>query len=368
MDDVAITKYIIDPNGDVVIRLCNFDAPFAVLHENDELHVVPPKTTGLFGAMSLGDIPRQPTKQSQSPSNGVGHEPVRVAPPGPGENTATSGAQKEPSTAPPEIHLQVSSAHLTLASRYFKKAFGGPFKESQPGIDGLRHVDASDWDREALLIVLRIIHGRNRQVPKSLDLEMLAKVAVIVDYYECHEVVDAFVEIWHQRIKGSLCLGSLDRNLILLLHVSWVFRWTDEFKATTKLVLHHSKGLLPAIDERRKEVLRKISYALGCLTARFRMEPPDCSFECASMNLGALSRQIYNSKELNTTGTSGSLEGQSFGLMMEATRKIRSPNWSGHIPGRPLGPFCHLSQLVKSEMDKLENLDGLSLEDFVHPV
>ncbi|KAI0182919.1 hypothetical protein EV127DRAFT_40277 [Xylaria flabelliformis] len=51
----------------------------------------------------------------------------------------------------------------------------GPFKESHSGGDGFRHVNASDWDTEALLIILRIIHGRNRQVPRSLDLDMLAE-------------------------------------------------------------------------------------------------------------------------------------------------------------------------------------------------
>ncbi|KAI1751966.1 hypothetical protein F4782DRAFT_164592 [Xylaria castorea] len=365
------TKYTIDPNGDVIITLRNFGTPFAVLQKNNELYI-PTKISPPFVSFAVWQ-----GEKSQSLNNGVGYKPVKVAPPEPGENTVTSEAQIEPSTTPPEIHLQVSSAHLTLASRYFKTAFGGPFTESKPDADGLRHVDASDWDTWALLIVLRIIHGRNCQVPRSLDLEMLAKVAVIVDYYKCYEAVDAFAEIWLQRIKGTLLLGSFDRDLILLLHISCVFRWTEGFKAVTKTVLHHSKGPLDTlnlpipekvtftINNRRIAALRKIAFALGALATRFRQEPPDCSFECASMNLGALSRQIHNNWSLNSVVSgSGSFDGHSIALVMDAARKIRSPDWScSNYPKRP-GPFCRLDRLIKSDMDKIENLDGLSLKDF----
>ncbi|TGJ87189.1 hypothetical protein E0Z10_g1629 [Xylaria hypoxylon] len=193
-------------------------------------------------AFSFGNIPGT---QTQSPSDGIEKESSRVAPQGPSENAVKPEEQTEPSTATPELHLQVSSAHLKLASRYFQKAFDGDFQESKRDVDGFLCVDASDWNREALIIVLRIIHGQNRQVPKVLDLEMLAKVAIIVDYYDCHELFDAFAELWLLRLKHRfILLHKLDRELILLLLVSWVFRWESEFKLATKIVLRQSKGPL----------------------------------------------------------------------------------------------------------------------------
>ena len=41
--------------------------------------------------------------------------------------------------------------------------------------DGLYHVPAEDWDSEALLYVLQILHLRNGQVPRTIPLEMLVR-------------------------------------------------------------------------------------------------------------------------------------------------------------------------------------------------
>ncbi|KAI0855802.1 hypothetical protein F4860DRAFT_495143 [Xylaria cubensis] len=352
------TTYIIDPNGDVIIRLRNYDAPFAVLDNNTEPYI-PTKNPPVF---TFGDYLKEPKKEPQSPSNGLG------------ENTVSSEVANELFKTP--IHLlQVSSAHLILASRYFKAALCGPFEKSRSGGDGIRHIDASDWDTEALLIVLRIIHGQNRQVPKSLDLDMLAKVAVVVDYYKCYEAVEAFVDIWsRRRIRASLPF-TLDRDLVLRIYVSWVFRWRGEFEDATESFLQHSKGplrslnlpipenIISTINERRIALLRKINSKLEGLVSRFRKEPPECSFECASMNLGALSRQIHNNRDLNRLGQLfGSHEGRSFASTVKAARKIRSPGW--FCPNS----CCRLDQLVKREIGKLENLDGLSLDDFEQAV
>ncbi|KAI1196096.1 hypothetical protein F5X97DRAFT_224977 [Nemania serpens] len=312
--------------------------------------------------------------QSQSPSDDVEHESSSAASQAPTENTVSPEEEPEPSIAVPEIHFKVSSAHLKLASRYFQKAFDSNFKESQPDSDGTLRIDASDWDTEALLIVLRIIHGQNRQIPRQIDLELLAKIAVIVDYYDCREIVDAFAELWLQRLKSRfILLHKLDRELVLLLLVSWVFGWANEFKLATKIVLRQSKGLLRTLElpipeaitstlnTRRLESLHRISFMLGSLVARFQTEPPLCSFECASMNLGALSRQMRNKKELYEVGNMFStLDGQNIASTMEAARTIRSPNWSCGRKGSP----CDLNPRVNKEVDRLDNIEGLNLEDF----
>ncbi|CAJ2508725.1 Uu.00g137510.m01.CDS01 [Anthostomella pinea] len=44
---------------------------------------------------------------------------------------------------------------------------------------------AEDWDANALSILMYVIHGRHRGVPRSASLELLTKIAVLVDYYKC---------------------------------------------------------------------------------------------------------------------------------------------------------------------------------------
>ncbi|KAI8631555.1 hypothetical protein F5Y19DRAFT_424150 [Xylariaceae sp. FL1651] len=327
-------------------------------------------------ASSSGDIPQT---QPQPSSNAAEHEPNKEAPQESNESAVKPEEHKEPSTDATTIYVRVSSAHMKLASQEFKKALAGDSKELRPKVDGRLHVDASDWDEEALLIVLRVIHGQNRQVPKIVDLELLAKIAVIVDYYKCHEVFDAFAELWLRRLKDHLILlHKLDRDLMLLLFVSWVFRWANEFKRATGIILRQSKGQLhtlglpipesitSALNTRRWKTLHTIGFVLEGLASRFRSEPPHCSFECASMNLGALSRQMHNKKELANLQTLlvSAKDGQNIVSTMEAARTIRSPNWSCTAPKGP----CNLALIVKTEIDKLDNIEGLDIEDFVQAV
>ena len=40
-----------------------------------------------------------------------------------------------------------------------------------------------------MLIVMDIIHGRTNPVPRSIDLKLLVKIALVIDFFDCHEVV-----------------------------------------------------------------------------------------------------------------------------------------------------------------------------------
>ena len=91
---------------------------------------------------------------------------------------------------------------------------------------------------------MKIIHGRSRQVPRNLDLQMLAKVATIVDYYECYEIFEPFSEIWYSQIQKSITPKTINKDLTLLLLVSWVFGWSKEFMAVTKIAHNRGKGPL----------------------------------------------------------------------------------------------------------------------------
>ncbi|KAF2969454.1 hypothetical protein GQX73_g4117 [Xylaria multiplex] len=285
----------------------------------------------------------------------------------------------------PEIHLQVSSAHLRLASSYFKKAFCGPFKESHRASNGFRYVDAEGWDTEALLIVMRIIHGQNRLVPKNLSLEMLAKVGVIVDYYQCREILEPFVDMWRPGMKNHPLSLSLDRNLIMVLFVSWVFHWKDKFRSVTKLMQDHCSGrihtlglpipesIVSDLDNWRQERIGQITDALNDLLQYFGKEPAECrfhpnsAFECSSMLLGALTRELRNNKQLSFTKLAGqSYTGYSVVSAMAATRSIRSPRWLQENSYRGSGRHeCDLNKIVGEKMVPVRKAEGLRLSEFV---
>jgi hypothetical protein len=138
---------------------------------------------------------------------------------------STEQGEDRPVSEAPGIQLRVSSRHLILASPYFRGALNGPWSEATSlSTDCCRHIFAEDWDPQAFLILMHIIHGRNRQVPRLVSLEFLAKIAALVDYYKCYEAVEVFAELWLQGLKSHSQLPSqVGRDLVLWLFVSWVF-------------------------------------------------------------------------------------------------------------------------------------------------
>jgi hypothetical protein len=146
-----------------------------------------------------------------------------------------------------EIRMLVSWKHLALASSYFEKMFAGPFTEAKTDHSGLRQVTASDWDSEAFNIILTIIHGYHRDVPRSLSLEMLAKLAMIVDYHDCHESIELHADIWLANLKSQIP-RVYGRDCILCMVISWVFKQPDMFRKMTGLALRHSGTLIEADD------------------------------------------------------------------------------------------------------------------------
>lgn len=147
----------------------------------------------------------------------------------------------------PEIKFLVSSRHLILASGYFKAKFTGPWKEaSVDPTDGLYHLEASDWDPDALLILMQVIHGRTRLVPRQVNLDMLARITVVVDYYDCHEVIEVFSSIWIDDLNKGLPT-EYGRSLILWLLISLVFHKDEIFSTITKTTILKSTTPVPTL-------------------------------------------------------------------------------------------------------------------------
>jgi hypothetical protein len=128
--------------------------------------------------------------------------------------------------------MLVSGKHLALASSYFEMMFAGPFTEAETDHSGLHQVKASDWDPEAFNIILTIIHGYHRDIPRLVNLEMLAKLAIIVDYYKCHKSIELHADIWLENLTSELPT-VYRRDCILYMFISWVFTKSDIFQKMT---------------------------------------------------------------------------------------------------------------------------------------
>ncbi|PYH78381.1 hypothetical protein BO82DRAFT_405234 [Aspergillus uvarum CBS 121591] len=115
----------------------------------------------------------------------------------------------------PCFRIQVSAKHLILASSVFKRILTGGWMESTKFLkQGSVEIDTDSWDLDALIIVLRLIHCQSFHKPRKLSLEMLAKVAVIADYYECGEAVDMLARVWISALDETIP-ATYSRDVIL---------------------------------------------------------------------------------------------------------------------------------------------------------
>jgi hypothetical protein len=205
------TIHVIDPNADTIITLKATPSIFAPRSSR--------KALGL--AIKQAPIAQNSTTEAIA----VGTPTLATAP----------VSQEEQGT-----RFRVSSRHLVLASPWFKRALTNEgWAESTRSVDDrLFHITASDWDADAFLIFLNIIHLRNRQVPRTVTLETLAKIATLVDYYECGEAVESFTETWLATLRRTTAMPTFYcRELVLWIWISWMFDMSDCFKEATAVFI-----------------------------------------------------------------------------------------------------------------------------------
>jgi hypothetical protein len=146
-----------------------------------------------------------------------------------------------------QIRVRVSSKHLKLASRVFKYMLQVGFREGH----SLKSKESTELpfpedDAPAMLILLNLIHGKLREVPRTIDLPMLTEIAVLVDKYELLEITDIIIDSWLQSLKATIP-RSFDGSLLPWLCISWVFEKPEIFKQVTKSALLESEGFIEEV-------------------------------------------------------------------------------------------------------------------------
>ena len=149
-----------------------------------------------------------------------------------------------------EIQMLVSSRHMMLASPVWKAMLQhSNFKEGeQLRSKGKVEVPLPDDDPTAFELLLNIIHGRVRQVPRQVTLETVASLGVLVDKYQMQEVVELHVELWMPALRSKLP-GRLTEDYLQWLSISWVFKLRAEFKILTRIAIRESSCKLSGSKE-----------------------------------------------------------------------------------------------------------------------
>lgn len=138
--------------------------------------------------------------------------------------------------------MLVSSRHMMLASPVFKAMLNGNFKEGRTlKTDGKVDIELPDDDVDTFRIILNIIHGRNRSVPRTIDLNCLTQIAVLVDKYQMVEAVESYSGSWILALKFPM-QERYCSDLGKWICVSWVFDLASDFAALTRLAVQQSPG------------------------------------------------------------------------------------------------------------------------------
>ncbi|KAF5522349.1 hypothetical protein CGCA056_v006886 [Colletotrichum aenigma] len=287
-----------------------------------------------------------------------------------------------------EVRLLVSSRHLRLASEYFLKLLAGSWKETSLP-NALPIIEAQDWDVDAFLILMKVIHGRLDDVPTVISLEMVAQVAVLVDYYQCHETMKFASKLWLERLSKQV-LNACSRRLVLKIFVAWVFDHQRLFAKATKMAILTCQGVLPTlglpipdaiiskffqnahlllaqgsqateeIERQRQKSLREIADTLHSLHAYLKGRA-GCSEACSYILCGALADAMYTSGFLALESTD--FPGQSVVSLSKVSREIETPQW--HLSNTSDKKACALSTFLRPCMDRIEyDQVGLELQQF----
>ncbi|KAL2071709.1 hypothetical protein VTL71DRAFT_12944 [Oculimacula yallundae] len=146
------------------------------------------------------------------------------------------------------VHMRVSSRHMSLGSPTFASMLGPDYKEGRDlQAQGSVIIPLPDDDPDTLIILLNIIHGKTRLVPREVDIDLLARLAALVDYYNFHEIVELWSDFWIDKIKLEKCIRYRPEpdqptisqaDALKRLFVSWVFQKADAFRKLSRDIEH----------------------------------------------------------------------------------------------------------------------------------
>ncbi|KAH6674272.1 hypothetical protein B0J14DRAFT_653575 [Halenospora varia] len=285
--------------------------------------------------------------------------------------------------------LRVSSKAMSIASPVFRAMLvPDRFEEGRALSEGAAEIELPDDDPAAFTIIVFILHHRNRQVPKKIELQTMGSLAIIVDKYQLLECMELYRDVWLPDLNTQLPT-SFDNTLLEWLSIAWAFRLPEQFKHLTRVAQRGSLSNLasdgqevpiPDIVLRHiaKDRQRAISKALSMIsdTIDRYQSARQCPYygsdttkhrACDSMVLGSLLRSAKSVGLYPPQKTP--YEGLSMSLVHKSAVLIEVSALCDFIPSDRYGsmatPNHRIPSQIKTRMDEiLSSLAGLDLETF----
>ncbi|KAI0434272.1 hypothetical protein F5Y09DRAFT_266127 [Xylaria sp. FL1042] len=322
---MAVHEVVLDPDGDILVIVPG----------------KPPQDLAKPSSPSSGETNLNGTEPAEDVPVEAPAEYVPIEAPA---EEAVNNEEHQPDASVPqeeeEWRFKASSKHLSLASTNIKKMMTGWREGNETHDDGLVHWGLSGFDVDAISIILSVIHGLNRRVPRTVSLARLAQIALVVDYLDCHEVMELYASIWVDRIGDSIKDPSRE-DWDGWITVAGVFQNAPILKRWTRVAIIQKLNGAPSlelpilskaydlIEQRRQEHLDKIVSSVYTHLDRLS-EQKVCSVECDAILLGTLIRQL-RANSLPSVRPTRPYEGLSFGNVVNTIKGLTVPEWYSKV-------------------------------------
>ncbi|KAI1058491.1 hypothetical protein LB506_001145 [Fusarium annulatum] len=299
-------SYVIDPDGDIEL----------VLREPSS-HQIIPKIHFDDSSTPDDDLPDSDFDNPPSTGRYAIFDELYTKP------TATTGTQSiEEDHEPREVHMRISSKHLSLVSSTFRDLlhplrnedasaqFSACSSSPPPAFRPSTKIYTVGWDAVALAIVLDAIHGRHAEIPRVINLGLLARITTVVDHYKCQEVIQVFFDHWQRGIFSQDGFPTiLCKTALLWLYICIVFPGLEGiFASMACTVLSDFKGsaqitarmlpittILRKLNEKRLSLIQQIKDGLQDLHKSL-LQGSECVLRdrfCSSLTLGVLVHMVH---------------------------------------------------------------------------
>ena len=84
-------------------------------------------------------------------------------------------------------------------------------------------------------------------MPSKVTLEMLAKIAVIADYYACADTITFFANLWIDQLNNDFPT-RYSRDLVLWMFVSWYFNKQEQYQKFRSIAMTQSNAPITNLD------------------------------------------------------------------------------------------------------------------------
>jgi hypothetical protein len=259
---MAEELHVFDPKGDVLLILRRRSVERMVEYVEEYKSEERSSSRASDVALEVDPLPEEPTSMQGEYAQGPEPEPPEPTEPEPGETGGESDIENDPAKPESsassassvssaswrskrgvrEVQMRVSSKHLILASPTFCTSLdSGTFPEGRMlQTEGSVAVELPDENPDVMAILMNVVHGQTRKVPRHVSLEILTKLAVTVNHRQMQEVVELFSDTWIKNLKPNAITDSSTQELLSWLFIFWVFQKEDNFSRISQTLERES--------------------------------------------------------------------------------------------------------------------------------